>query len=90
MVTYVDPYEEFTCETFTCNNDQAYVLLTDEYGFIQNTTSNFYDTFLLNQDINFVEDKVNIEEVFIGLADYTDEELARGIQTQINQSFIFK
>ena len=90
MVCFFDAQQEYSFDRFTYSPDRGFLILTDEFGHIINATSNFLETFMLDQDINFIEDKVSIEDIFMNLGDYTDEELEKGVETQINQNFIFK
>lgn len=71
-------------------SDQAYMLLTDENGYIIQISQNVYKTFSMTSIINFEEDKINIEIMFKELSKYTKEELERGIQTTIDSDFLNK
>lgn len=73
IACFIDWHEDFDCGKFVYSPSQDYMILADENGFIINVTKKFAKSFLFNNDINFMEDKINIEDLFIKISDFTDE-----------------
>jgi hypothetical protein len=64
---------------FTFNINEAYVLLCDDLGIINNSTSNFIEKFIGNNFFSFEDARIFIHDVIPDLLIYSETELSEGI-----------
>lgn len=81
LVAHFNPFEEQVFENFACNMDQSFTLLAEDNGYIISVSTNFQLNFLNHENIDFEEDRINIDEIFMGLDEYSKEDLKKGINT---------
>eukprot|EP00347_Sterkiella_histriomuscorum_P010786 403374925 len=86
MVAYMDPIQQIKKKNLQSKISDSYFLLTDEEGYVIQTSENFAKDFLGSN--SYVQDvKINIDDMFQELYKYSDKEMKGGIKTCINLDF---
>ena len=82
LAAAINPFLDVLTETFSATADGINILLTDDLGYISNTSKNFCDKYLENS-INY-DHKVNLSDIFFDWYNFTDEELAHGVKIKFS------
>ena len=95
IVGFVEKIHNLQGPNFQGKTKNAIILLANELGFIIHASHNFVEQYLKNNnanDVDFDENKVSIDELFIGINECSEEDLRNGFKTQmitnLNQTYV--
>lgn len=85
LVGFFDPVGEIVAQNMNCRFKDAYIVLTDELGYIMCASSNFKTRFFRKEQYAIDDLKINIEEIIIGISDHSEEDLKNGVKAKLSK-----
>ena len=81
LVSFIESIEKIQLPNFSCQVSKAYFLLINDAGFITNSTSNFTEKYIKENESVYEDHKLSIDDIFMGLNDTSQTELKSGFKT---------
>lgn len=72
LVAAIEPVGEISTENMNCRFRDAYVALTDEFGYINSVSANFKKSFFKKEQFGIDDLKINIEDIVQGINDCSE------------------
>ncbi|CDW77608.1 UNKNOWN [Stylonychia lemnae] len=87
LVVFVEIAPPIEFKNMLYQSTTPYFLISDEHGFIYNSTPNFVEKFFKTKD-SFIQDyRFKISDIFPFINNFTDEELDTSVETRMNKYF---
>eukprot|EP00347_Sterkiella_histriomuscorum_P017918 403347480 len=87
MVALVESAPPIQIGNITYKSSQAYFLLADDEGLINNASPNFTKKYFASKDSLMLDYRFTIKDIFPFIDEFESEDLLNGVQTKMNLQF---